>query len=680
MNANAIQEFLFRHFEKFVFAMLVLLAVFLVYQGLQKPDILAVHQPDKMEQQANQVKTSIDDDHWAAIKDLRIPTFDIVAKTQETVKPVDSTVYRLPHPWEAKSIDSSMKRTDPTIPIPLDLRVKGVVASLAWKSMEPYALKLLEPADPAVKVEQPKQRPSRRDRRAEMMMMMEGGMDPSMMEGDYGMDYGMDPSMMDPSMMGMDPSMGMAPIKPIRKVNATLYDQGFRPTGMGGDTAPVLGHFIAGVALMPQKKIVEEFEKALMQADGYNPQRDMPYFIGFQLQRADVTNKSVDQLTDADWGSRGDSRYFQRLLLYRWAGMAKEIVAAKYRDAELTSAIPPVLLDHYAWFTTHPRIPVGDEPLPGTLGPQLPLQTEPAGPIIPGELDSFGAKGRAGVGMMDPGYDMGMDYSSVMNPYGTGMKIDHPEFKLIRFYDFRDFQGIDPGAPRPGRKYVYRIRVALEDPNFPSSPVLQPRNGALAAEVFRRVEKLNAKYAEVSKGNVSVPRPSSLWTIWSDFSEPSEPVSLPDLTQAFAGPVTPPTTKVYQLDPNTQIEFQSKPPRGKLVVSLWDATYAAPVPIFTEVGRGTVVAKDKAVIEIPDPVSLDIRKTPEATINTSNVVLDIVGGKPLGIVPADNRTIENQTEPGVFLLFDANGGLEVADEIESQRSYRLYSFADERGE
>jgi len=665
MNADAIKDFLFRHFEKFIFGALTLLALFLIYRGVQQPDILAKYQPDKMEQRAIQVKTSIEDDHWAAIKDPRLPTFDIVAKTKEVTQPVIPTPYRV-EIWEPKPNEGmSLKRTDPKLPFPIDLQVKGVIASLAVKSSTgEYPLKLLEPADPVKKDEKPKPKPTtRRPRGMDAMLESSMMMDSSMM----------DSSMMDQSMSGMGAGMaGMAPVTPIRKIDALLYNQGYSSTGVAAKEAPITGWFIAGVALMPQKEIFDAYEKAFAKSDGYDPMRDQPYYLGFQLQRADVTTKPVEQLANEDWKSRFNSRYLQQLLLKRWAGMAKEIVAGKYRDQELTSAIPPVLLDNYAWFAVHPKIPIGDEPLPGTTVVKEPEVIE--GPLVPtsDDADIFNGRGRnnnamgsGGMAMDSGGYAGGY----AMGGYGMGPKVEQPEFKLIRFYDFHDFSGADKDSPQPGRKYVYRIRIAVEDPNFPTSIANQPRNSTLSAEVYRRVEKLTAQSLELAKTN---PLKSRNSTIWSEYSGPSAPVSLPGMYETFAGPVEPAALKTYPVDATTSIEFQSKPPKAKVVVTAWSPQYGVRIPIFQDVTRGTVVNK-VGTIDVPDPLAMEVKKLPEETVKTSNVVLDITGGRPLDISQG-----ENQTEPGVLLMFDPSGGLEVIDEIETQRSYRLYSFADER--
>ncbi len=659
MNSDAIKDFLFRHFEKFIFAGLMTLSLFLIYQGVQKPDIMKLHQPAKMESEANQVKSSIDDDHWATIAAPRVEAPDIIGRTKEAIKPVDPNEYSLSVPWEVHTSNLNVKRSDPKIPAPIDVQVQGVICSLATKTYSDYALKLLEPADPVEKMEKKVKKLSRKEEQMKKQM--------EMMMGSDGGGYGME--MEDPSMYGMDPSMGASmAVTPTRRIDAK-YDQGFRPLSSGtSDVQPELAHFIVGVALMPQKQIFDAFEEALSRADGYNPQqRDLPYYLGYEMWRAEVTNKPVDQLTDADWTKRGYTRHFELLLLRAWSGMAKEVVAAKYRDPQLTSPIPPILLEHYTHLVTHPKIPIGDEPLVGAGTVLQPKQELPTGPILPdadGD-DPFRAARRAGTGsmMMDP---MMAGMMSGMNMgYGMmNMKVEQPEYKLIRFYDFRDFTGRDKNCPQPGRKYVYRVRIVVEDPNFPSNAMLQPKNSSLSAEVFKRVDALATQAAKTKVRKAE---------LFSEFSAPSQPVSLPSPFDSYVGPVDPGATKVFALG-QTPIEFQSKPKKAKAVVTMWNPTYGAAVPVFTDVMKGTMVAK-KGTIDIPDPIALEVKKAPDMNVDTYNVVLDIYGGKPLGISVG-----ENQTEPGLLLMFDPFGGLEVVDEIDTQKGYRLYSGADDRGE
>lgn len=698
MSNSSSQDFLFRHFEKFIFGVLVCLALFLIYRGFQMPNFLDEQQPDRMEQGANQVKTAIDEDHWESINNAesRLPTIDVVARTNESIRPVGSQLYRLNHPWEGKSIDASLKRTDPQIVPPIELMVTGVIGSIAVKSplskdpMKPsdYPLKALENAEPiVVKAPEPKKPPRGRGRRMGEGMdgMMEGMGADGMMEGS-GMEgmAGMEGMGME-GMMGMGSAGGMAGVgmKPARQIDPKKFDQGFRPA-QAGSFEPAIGHFISGVALMPHKELFKAYQESFQQADGYNSLRDQPVYIGFSLQRADVTNKPLDELVDGDWVTRFTSKNIQQLLLNYWAGMAKEIVAGKYRDPELTSAIPPILLMNYADFASHPKIPLGDEDL--TRQNPAMLNTEPVGPIVPtvGDDPFSGANigiAQPGVGMMGSGMMgsgmMGGEYAMEgsasgmegggdgMGGYGMGgygMNVPNiasqPDHKLIRFYDFRDFTDADKTAPVPGRKYVYRIRVAIEDPNFPRNPSMQPRNSTLSAEVFRRVEQETAKASTGRKVRNSIR--------WSEFSAPSPVVSLPPMSGMYAGPVVPAQVRKMKLD-GKDIEVTQKPPSGKLVVTQWNPIFKVPVPIVMDVVRGTILAK-KGDAEVPDPYALIVKKLPDADINTQSVVLDLDGGQQLAITQD-----ETQTEPGVMLLFSPDGGLQVSDEISSQRDFQFFS-------
>lgn len=683
------QELLFRHFEKGIVAVLVAVSAMLVYSGLQMPNYLDKQKPDAMEQGANQVKQSIDEDHWAQILETedRVTAIDVVARTNESIRPVSAQTYRLLHPWEGKSIDSNLRRDDPRLIAPIDLRVTGVIANLAVKSRDgEYALLDLENAEPIEKAPEPRRQERRRPRRGAMAMM--GEMDGMGIEESDMMDMGMGMEM--PGMMMPGGGMGGGTLAAVRRLDAKKFDQGFRPTVTANSTfVPVMGHFIAGVAVMPHKQLFAAFDEALKGRDGHDPRRDQPIYLGFQLQRADVTDKSVEELTDQDWVLRLNSTFYRQLLLQLWAGYAKEIVSGKYRDPELTTPIPPVLLQHYAYFASHPKIPLGDEDPRARLmdsgrqpevpvGPLLPDAAEdpsdlfgrrPARPGfggMPGEdMTGMGMPGMGMPGMEMPGMSMpGMGMPGMMGGMGmmAGATIEsQPDYKLIRFYDFRDAAGRDPAAPKIGRKYVYRIRVAIEDPNFPKATPLRPSNATLSAEVFRRVEQERAKGTRANSIR------------WTEFSEPSPIATLPPLSNAFVGPVVAAATRKMQVG-GREVEVVQRPPSGKVVGAKWDPEFQVPIPVVMEVGRGSVLAH-KGDVDIPDPLTLNVKKLPDAEVNLEAVVVDLGGGQPLEISTGDSQTV-----PSWMLLYDHEGGLRVIDEISSQKGYRLYSFADDRGE
>ena len=68
-----------------------------------------------------------------------------------------------------------------------------------------------------------------------------------------------------------------------------------------------------------------------------------------------------------------------------------------------------------------------------------------------------------------------------------------------------------------------------------------------------------------------------------------------------------------------------------------------------------------------------VKKLPDAELVSGTTVVDLDGGVPLKIV-------EDLTEPSLMLLYDDSGKLLVTDEVSDQEYYRIYSYADERGE
>ena len=109
--------------------------------------------------------------------------------------------------------------------------------------------------------------------------------------------------------------------------------------------------------VVPHRELYEAYKQALQDADQYDQDADTPFYYDLQVQRADVTDKSADQLVEADWVKVWDRTLYTKLATYNWSGFAPEIVPNDYRDEALTMWIPPVLLDDYRSIARHPLIP-----------------------------------------------------------------------------------------------------------------------------------------------------------------------------------------------------------------------------------------------------------------------------------------------------------------------------------
>lgn len=680
MDADKIKNFFLHHGEKLVVLLVIAASAWMVYGGLQMPDMRDEKQPDQLMAEAKQVRSSIDDDHNEAILPLRVPTFDIVAETLKKQAPVDPKPYSLPNLWTRQEIDSALRRGDPSLVAPLELRTSGHIESIAVLGNR-NRVASLEDADELEKIEAPiKRAPKSRGRgRGRGMDEMGMGMD----EMGMGMDeMGMG---MDEMGMGMDMGMGMGMEGSMmaaggKRQLAPEYNFGWKPSSTSSATTkepvPQNAWFIAGSALLPHKLIADSYREMLAEADDYLPLRDQPLYFNYEVQRAEVTNKTIDQLQDKDWVQIANRESDLKRAAFVWAGFAPELVHSDYRDVNITGYIPPVLISDYSSFAVHPMIPKEskqDLEQKEFLDSQDEVEVDSAENTT---LAGPGAGGGLGMGMdsgmdgdygdmsmdMDMGAGMGMGMGMGMSPSMAMVEKNPVEYKIMRFYDFA--RGGDPKSPMPGRKYVYRVRYAVQDPNFPANPVQQPKSSTLQGDVYTRVQELMKQAVETKKRD---------FQRWSPWSAPSPPASLPGFNNYFAGPVEQPKLRSFDIAGRV-VQYAKSPPTAKALSLNHNVQFSAPMPLWLDkITEGSALAA-KGELEIIDPISLQVKKVPDAQALSGSTVIDLEGGRSLEIADKDALV-----QPGMMLIYDEFGGLRVSSEVDDQERYRIYSFAKERG-
>ena len=714
MDADKIKNFVVYNFEKMIVAIVVLMSAYLVSTGLDKPVITDRHNPGDLATEATQVKSEVDLDHSPKIIPDRTPQFNIAQKQQEFRNPIPSDLY-VPDAWDfSKVVANKVRRKDPVLGKPAGVQATGVIATLAYRSTNGlYALTDLEPADELEVIEQKPKRTSRRSRRDEMMTG--GGMEDEM--GGYGGggdEFGMDDGMGMEMMMDMGPggfAGADAAAGTVRKLAAEdnlghspKVTLSLRKDGAEEQPIPGLGYFIAGTAAIPHKELISSYQEALSNAADYNPtKRDLPLYIAYEVQRADVTTKSVDQLVDADWMLRDTNDVTIKNAALYWSGFAPEVVPADYWANGVTMWIPPVILDSYTSFSTNPLIPLRTQrDLDNErLTREAEERAKTTGPADEGDFvvdvgggqsQNFGAGGgygmeEEGYGMEDEGYGMedegygggmGMGMGGLPGMAGKPAEENPVGYKLIRFYDFFYIKGktfgkdrsgkvrrdVDPNGPRPNRSYVYRVRFAVNDPNFPEMPELQPRGSTLDPDAYNRYISLSAD-AEQNEERT--------FRRWSDWSDPCDPTSLPKLDRSTFGPVKAGKSRIVNVG-QRQVVLESEPPKAEVVASSFDSRLGVFVPTLIEATEGTVLSTKVESADVIDPITLEVKKTGEKIIKSSATVIDVEGGSPMDIV--DDEDI---TEPGMFLMIDSEGNLKFKDTTDEQRTYRIQSFATERG-
>ena len=637
-----------------ILAVVIGVSGFLMFQGFRLPSFTQLNDPEQLTAKANQVRAQIrDENRTATIVDGRQPTLDVIARAEAIGTPVDASPYKFIKPLQLKRSGATVRRQDPQIKPPRSIMTTSKAFAIAWqnrqsKDPDDYELFRLESADNSDDADRsrPRTRSTRRPRPGE--------------EADEDDDSGW---LDDAQDRGRSPSESNSFSGPQKSFQAS-NSFGVEPRSANGNPPiPYLARFIIGAAVVPHKEIYEAYNLALKDSTDYLASRDIPIYTNLEVQRAEVTDKSVDQLTEEDWTLVWTYEEYRKVAAYRWAGYANEIVPPEYRDANnrLSLWIPPVLIDDYRPYVTHPLIPLLS---PAELAPDDDEEVEPT--FNPGNEELFGAGNSRPVisptianraGALGRRGDT-RDGMSRLGNSGSAQdtEAEPVDYKLIRFYDF---PGIKPNGPKPGSKYVYRVRYSVVDPNFPALRENSPKLTSLAPEVARRVIALNEDAARTGYRDFQK---------WSPWSEPSEPTSLPELSQQFVGPVDPGSLYDWTLA-DKRVEYARNSPKGTVVTSQFDENYATRVPFVMEVGEGSVLSQ-QGDADVVDPISMTVKKLPDARVINKTTIVDLQGGKPLSI-------FENMNEPGTMLLFGSDGKLTVANEINDMEFYRIHSYEED---
>ncbi len=461
---------------------------------------------------------------------------------------------------------------------------------------------------------------------------------------------------------------------------------------------------IAVKALFPFKKQQELYKQAFGEAVGYDPARDRVDILFAYLQRADVTDDPDKELTDEDFkdvpGSN-TNKYEHLRKEQKWAGVAEELVDPAFVDKDATLPCPPLMLRCLEPLMLHSKSPKrgsqtvkkdesaggeesqGDETpsdVPGADSdvPGMMSGGYPGGPSDMGGGPAGGAGGMAGEGPGDPGGMPGMGGmggmpgmggmggmggmpgmggGGMMGGYGaTSPGVADIEYKLVRLYDF---------TAKPGRKYRYRVRVLLRDPNNPNPSgkaiFKKPSRRYLAKEVIARLAKQEEEAKKAGKG---VP----FW-VDSGWSDPSPVVQLPDPRRVAVGPITrirPGKASVQGLP----VTWERGSPEGQAVPIVWNPRYATDISVSKPVQRGTVLNARVEAAEVLEPVSLVIKLLKNAVVESDYVVVDLAGGTEL---PSANRK-ERLAAPAEYLLMSPDGSLQVRSELTDAKDFAFYRF------
>jgi hypothetical protein len=731
LDKDKLQQLVLLHIEKILLVIVVGLMLLLVYRGFSLPHLETTLSPQALVQKTQGAKQYIDDpNRWNEVSVTRPVDFDVVKKVGEVQKPSDPMAYMLVTTWSRPDFPKLSPREDPTLFAPEKLIVRAVVGPLA--SYPRSESEMVDPLFPQkteeqIRADRKKRELEEKKKKKEEEKLASAGNDGAprpargkkkgasdeggemtapprrggMTSGGYGGEYG---SQMPGGLYPESVDLGFA----VQNAEQTIARNVASVTLM---------------AVLPIQRQTEEYDKKFTNALDYDPRRDMPHYMEYRVQRADVTN--VDPTTEAEklpWENLARPSVVLAELFGDertpglYAGIPTEVSDPTYLSEALTHPAPPYLSRDLWDLLTHPDVPLatvnpaygegvaaGAVAQAGTPGdddaPSAPAFGAPGMPGMPGGGEGgmpgmgggmrpgFNRMGSGGEGGM-PGMGGGMRAGGSMLPraggtpmgggeggygsYGAGMPTyTPPKFQLIRFTDTKVI---------PGHKYRYRVRVMVHDPNHPNLLLgfTAPTSASLGETARKRVKETETADAARPKDKQSGLAYRTYWR-FTDWSEPSPIADIPYGERVYAGKAIQRTVARVK-----GVDVAGEPAATTLAVVFAHDKVADVPGELSNVGRGYVLnfSLDGKAVEaekkpkVIHPVTKEVVDLDKFNIVTNAMVADIMGGEQIRPIVTSSAS-QTLTNIGEMLIMDASGKLHVQNEADDILQFRRYTIPKE---
>jgi hypothetical protein len=657
-GGNAVVRLLLAHGEKIGIAAILICAGLLIYSAINVPRMDAGRDPETLRTNANSAKQKIEAFTYESIAQQLDPSTppeeSPLVKVQpidiSKMKPLEASHFPTMAPVNPHVVPPMAPRTDPVLLAPEELEVHGDAG--LWASADPAAIKQRQLA--ALKEAQKEQAAAEAERRR---------------DDDDGDDRGRG------RRRGRDRGRDDDDDEQQRGRNATIVMQPRTGVELSGFETITARSWVTVLARVPYKAQTQMYDDALKTARGYEPMRDIPQYIGYVVERAEVTPAGQGKWEEI-------ALVHEKILvkeLSTYPVNPPEVVASRFVHPLLTHPLPPLILKEWGERVSHSSMPLATEDIPPAEQEMIDAEKaadEPAEPATDdggfggarreppvgggayGERGGYGGemggeygggrggRGRGGYGGeyggRGGGYggEMGGEYGGRggygggYGSLGRGADVQLAEFSwdgktesvLLRFFD---------NSVEPGHSYRYRVRLAVKDVND-NVPVATLDK----AVTERRSDiKENMRYYRL--------------TDWSKAS-PIASVPLPARTYVMAAEAP---TEAFNAQPEVE-----------MLIKALNARFAAEIALPEKFLRGMVMnVRDKAKILWSN--KYDEEKDPEFDFYTGVTVADIQGGEDLS---SKNRDL---TAPARVMLMDAAGKLQVHRELQDQSTVKDFNAA-----
>jgi hypothetical protein len=639
-GGNAIVRLLLAHGEKIGIAAILICAGMLIWSALNVPTLDANQTPDQLQGLAGRAEEHVNSFKWQEVASQDLPEAPIVKSDPFKV---DAMHQLKQDAWPKLAapnppvIPPQKLRTDPLLLTAMDLEVRADGG--LWATANPDEISSRKKAALA---EQQRAEAAEREREAR---------DNEEDDRDGGRGRG----------RGRGRDDEREEERP-RGANATVVVQPRTGVELAGFETINAQSWITVLARIPIKDQNNLYEDALETARGFDPNNDLPQYLGYIIERAEITHEGqgkwerIAQVTDKS--------LIQEMQNY--PVFPPEVVASRFVHPVMTHPLPPLILKEWDGRVKHSSMSLAVDDIPPMDEPLIeePAEAEAAegeeeddggfgvsrtpagaggmygerggyemdgggrGNFGRGEYGMDGGRGNFGRGEygMDGGRGYEMDGGrggGFRGEMGGGRGVELASFAwdlktsdiLLRFFD---------NSVEPGHRYRYRVKLALMDVNDGVSiqyldPTVTKRRDALANAKLRTFRL--TEWSEPSP-IASVPLPVRLYLV---AAEPAK---------AGAG----------------------SSPEAEILIKALDSKFAAEIARKEKVSRGAVInVREKA--EVVWSNKYDVEQDPEFNFRTGATLVDVQGGEKIS---SKNRDL---VSPGRAMLMDAAGKLSIQHEL-----------------
>jgi hypothetical protein len=245
------------------------------------------------------------------------------------------------------------------------------------------------------------------------------------------------------------------------------------PARTFGNAVPRGKHWVVITGLVPFEKQSEAYRNAFRDALAYDPANDVPAYVDFNVQRAEINSPADDKNPN-----------FSKIFAFTeavkettkdWSQTLPEVVDSKCVDsAALTFPLGPLQNRQWSENVAHDKIPLLNPY--GTRGDAI-------------DGDNAGRNGNPSINRAeeaarrDPRLTQGRQVRPGNDSNAVG-------YKLLRFFDF---------TVEPGKSYKYKMCLVLKNPNYGIDP------GKLEKADFAKEKTLSTPFSDPT-ARIDVPK------------------------------------------------------------------------------------------------------------------------------------------------------------------------------